>query len=49
MQFITCDKDDGMMVVEPLLFASISTSREHLKVFKSLPITNGTLAVHARV
>ncbi len=35
------------MIIEPLLFASISTSREYLKVFKPLPTANGTLAIHA--
>ena len=36
------------MIIEPLLFGTISTSREHLKVSKPLPMTNGTLAVHVK-
>ena len=39
---------DSIKVVEPLLFASISTSREHLYIIYFAWITNGTLAVYIK-
>ena len=41
-------RTDSIKGVEPLLSASISTSREHLNVVEFARITNGTLAVYIK-